>query len=921
MVLTVNGVPHELLIPPSRSLADTLRYDLGLTGTKRACNEGECGSCSVLLDGEVVNSCLVPAVEADGHEVTTIEGLAVGGHLDPVQQAFADNFASQCGYCTPGMIMTAKALLARNPHPSEAEIRDGIRGNLCRCTGYAKIVQAISAAAGATVTSQDRPGAHAVVGRSVRRIDADEKVTGKAEYAYDMALPGMVYGDILRSPLAHARITRIDTARARELPGVLAVLTQADMPSAHFGAFTQDETALADGVVRYVGEGVAAVIAADEETAQAALELIDVDYEPLPAVVDPEAAMAEGAPQLHEGAERNIVAHNRVIGGDIEQGFAEADVIYEDRFETSRQCHVCLEPHAVIADWHPSGRVTLWMSSQSTFFDRFGLSGIFGLPANKIRIICPYLGGGFGSKSEPHSIYVVAIQAARLTGLPVKMFHSRDEEFTSSRTRHPEILYLKTGLKRDGSITARQARVILNNGAYTSYGPGVSVTQSMLGGAVYKIPRYRYDGYTVYTNTPIGGAFRGFGSPQFTFAAEIHTDMIAERLGMDPVEFRLKNLSEPGDLAVSGPQLTTCGVRECLTEAAKAIGWADKHGNRQRPNRGVGIACGTHFTSGKFHPGLNADFCAASIKLNPDGSVSLLIGAVEMGTGAATTAVAQICAEELGVGLDDVQVITSDSETIPADFGTYGSRVTTLAGNAVRLACEQVREQLLHYGAEALDVKPDAVAMGGGRVYLRDDPSVGRTLSEVALSALFRDRDGRQIMAMAHYDAPCDLPDPETGVGDFAQSYSFGVHAIEVEVDPETGHVTVENVVAATDCGNVINPALAESQVEGGVAQGLGYALMEDLVCDKDGQVLNPHLSGYRIPSATEMPPITSLWVETDDPRGPYGAKGLGEMGLVPTAAAVSNAIYDATGVRLVKIPMTPERVLNAIHAYRPGGE
>src|SRR5207247_2343046 len=291
------------------------------------------------------NSCLVPAVEADGHEVTTIEGLAVGGHLDPVQQAFADNFASQCGYCTPGMIMTAKALLEQNPHPSDAEIRDGIRGNLCRCTGYAKIVQAISVAAGATVTAEDRPDARATVGRSLRRIDADEKVTGKAPYAYDMALPGMVYGEILRSPLAHARITRIDTARAGELPGVLAVLTQADMPSAHFGAFTQDETALADGVVRYVGEGVAAVIAADEE-----------------------------------------------------------------RFETSRQWHVCLEPHAVIADWHPSGRVTLWMSSQSTFFDRFGLSGIFGLPANKIRIICPYLGGGFGSKSEPHSIYIVAIQ-------------------------------------------------------------------------------------------------------------------------------------------------------------------------------------------------------------------------------------------------------------------------------------------------------------------------------------------------------------------------------------------------------------------------------------------------------------------------------------------------------------------------------
>ncbi|MGE5291981.1 MAG: molybdopterin-dependent oxidoreductase [Micromonosporaceae bacterium] len=920
VALTVNGVPHDVLIPPARSLADTLRYDLGLTGTKRACNEGECGSCSVLLDGEVVNSCLVPAAEAEGREVTTIEGLATEGRLDPVQQAFADNFASQCGYCTPGMIMTARALLARNPHPTEAEIRDGIRGNLCRCTGYAKIVQAISAAAGEAVAAPEGPAGHTVVGRSLRRVDADEKVTGKAPYAYDIALPGMVYGEILRSPMAHARITRLDTSRARQAPGVLAVLTQADMPATRFGAFTQDETALADGVVRYVGEGVAAVIASDEDSARAALELVDVDYDPLPAVVDPESAMAEGAPQLHEGAERNIVAHNRVIGGDIEKGFAEADVVYEDRFETSRQCHVCLEPHAVLADCDASGRVTLWMSSQSTFFDRFGLMNIFGLPANKIRIICPYLGGGFGSKSEPHSIYIVAVQAARLTGRPVKMFHTRDEEFTSSRTRHPEVLYLKTGLKRDGTITARQARVILNNGAYTSYGPGVSLTQSMLGGAVYKIPHYRYDGYTVYTNTPIGGAFRGFGSPQFTFAAEIHTDLIAERLGIDPVEFRRKNLSEPGDVAVSGPRLTTCGIRDCLSQAAKAIGWDSKRGHRQG-NRGIGLACGTHFTSGKFHPGLNADFCAASVKVNPDGSVTLLIGATEMGTGAATTAVAQICAEELGTGIGDIQVITSDSETIPADFGTYGSRVTTLAGNAVRLACEQVRGQLLHYGAEALGTAEDTLALGSGRVFVRDDPSRGLTLSDVALSALFRDREGRQIMAMAHYDAPCDLPDPETGVGDFAQSYSFGVHAVEVAVDPETGHVKVLNFVAATDCGNLINPALAESQVEGGVAQGLGYALMEDLVCDENGQVLNPRLSGYRIPTATEMPPVTALWVETNDPRGPYGAKGLGEMGLVPTAAAVSNAIYDATGARLTRIPMTPERVLAAMKAARQGGE
>ncbi|TMM02074.1 MAG: 2Fe-2S iron-sulfur cluster binding domain-containing protein [Actinobacteria bacterium] len=911
--LDVNGVPYDVLVEPDRSLADVLRDDLGLTGTKRACNEGECASCAVHLDGEVVNSCLVLAVQAAGHRVTTIEGLSVNGELDPVQRAFAEHFASQCGYCTPGMIMTAKALLAENPKPTEDEVRQAIRGNLCRCTGYAKIVDAIMAASGQLKVREYRPSAHRVVGKALPRTDSLEKVTGKAPYAYDMHLPAMVYGEILRSPVPHARVVKIDTSAAEAIPGVLAVYTQKDMPQAKFGAFVQDETALADGLVRYQGEGVAAVIALDEATALRGLEAIDVDYDPLPGVFDPEAAMAEGAPQLHDGAERNVAAHNRVIAGDIDAGFAEADHVFEDRFVTSRQCHTCMEPHAVVADYDASGRVTLHMSSQSTFFDRFGLMGIFGLPANKIRIISPYLGGGFGSKSEPHSIYVVAIQASMKLGRPVKMFHSRDEEFTSSRTRHPEIIDIKTGVKADGTITARSARVILDNGAYTSYGPGVSLTQSMLGGAVYRIPAYRYDGYTVYTNTPFGGAFRGFGSPQFTFAAECHTDMIAERLGMDPVEFRLKNLSRPGDKAISGPTLTSCGIVDCLAKAAEEIGWKDKHGNGE-PGHGVGVACGVHFTSGKFHPNLNADFCAAGVKVNEDGSVSLLIGATEMGTGAATTATAQICAEELGVELDDVDVVTSDSETIPADFGTYGSRVTTLAGNAVRDACRQVREQLLRVAGEALDAAPDELELRDRKVVVTADPERSLALGDVVQSSIFRDRDGRQIMAQAHFDAPCDLPDPETGVGDFAMSYSFGAHAVEVEVDEETGRVRVVDFVAATDCGNVINPALAESQVEGGAAQGIGYGLLEDLVCE-DGQVLNPHFSTYRIPTATEMPPVRSYWVETDDPRGPYGAKGLGEMGLVPTAAAIANAVYAATGARVTRIPLTPERVLNAIDA------
>ncbi|MGH9115867.1 MAG: molybdopterin-dependent oxidoreductase [Acidimicrobiales bacterium] len=911
MELRVNGVPYDVLAEPDRSLVDALRVDLGLTGTKRSCNEGECASCAVLLDGTVVNSCMVLAVQAAGHEVTTIEGLARDGQLDPIQKAFADNFAAQCGYCTPGMIMTAKALLSENPHPSEQEVRSYIRGNLCRCTGYAKIVDAIMAASGKPAERRDRASELKVVGHSVPRTDSMEKVTGRAPYAFDMILPGMVYGEILRSPVPHARIRSIDTSRAGAIPGVLAVYTQQDMPQNHYGAFVADETALADGVVRYAGEGVAAVIATTEQIALRGIEAIDVDYEPLPGVFDPEAAMAEGAPQLHPGAERNVVAHNRVAAGDIEAGFAAADHVFEDRFVTSRQCHACMEPHAVVADYDASGRVTLHVSSQSTFFDRFGLMGALGLPANKIRIVSPYLGGGFGSKSETFSIYVVAIVASRNLGRPVKMFHSRDEEFTSSRTRHPEIIELRTGVKSDGIITARSARVILDNGAYTSYGPGVSLTQSMLAGAVYRIPAFRYDGYTVYTNNPFGGAFRGFGSPQFTFAAESHTDLIAERLGMDPVELRLQNLVEAGDTAISGPVLTSCGIKECLRQAAEKIGWADKRGGHT-PGRGVGLACGVHFTSGKFHPHVNADFCAAGIKLNEDGSVSLLIGATEMGTGAATTATAQICAEELGVDLDDVDVVTSDSETIPADFGTYGSRVTTLAGNAVRDACEQVRQQLVRVASESLGVGADRLVVANKSVSCADDPSKTMALAEVVQASLFRDRDGRQIMAQAHYDAPCSLPDPETGVGDFAMSYTFGCHAVEVEVDTETGMVRVVDFVAVTDCGNLINPALAEAQVEGGAAQGIGYGLMEDLVCEQ-GQALNPRFSSYKIPTATEMPPVRAFWVETNDPRGPYGAKGLAEMGLVPTAPAIANAVANATGARLHQIPLTPERVLAAL--------
>jgi CO/xanthine dehydrogenase Mo-binding subunit len=716
----------------------------------------------------------------------------------------------------------------------------------------------------------------AVIGRSYPRVDAREKVTGRAVYTYDMAFPGMLYGKLLRSPYPHARIVSLDTARAKRAPGVLAVITNADVPQKKFGAFVQDEYALAKDRVRYVGDPVAAIAAVDEDAALEALELIEVEYEELPAVFDPEAAMQPGAPAVHDGVELNIVAHNKVVGGDIEQGFREADHVFEDRFSTSRQCHVALEPHGCIATWDPSGKITFYASTQSTFFMRFLLADIFSMSQNRIRIIAPYLGGGFGAKSEPHAIDVCAIVLSRMTGRPVKMFHSRDEEFYASRTRHPQITYIKTGITKDGKLTTRQVRAILD--------------------------------YVVYTNNPYGGAFRGFGSPQFTFAAESQLDMIAARLSMDPIELRLKNVSLPGDVTISGPRVTTCGTKECIEQAVAASGYNEKRGKRN--GRGVGIAAGVHFVSGKFHPGINADFCGSTVRINEDGSVTLTAGSVEMGTGT-STALSMIAAEELGVELEDVELTLSDSDTIPADFGTYGSRVTTLGGNAVRLACQQAKQRLFAVAAEKLGIGADTLTVGDRRVFVKDNPATGVPLAEVVQSSVFR-YEGQSIMGQAHYDAPCSLPDPETGVGDFAQSYTFGADVVEVEVDRETGQVTVLNYVGAKDIGTVIHPPGAEGQVEGGAAQGLGYALTEDLVCE-NGQPINPTMMDYKILSAMEMPPVQSIFVQTNDPRGPYGAKGLGEMGLVMTAPAVANAIYDAVGVRITDLPITPEKILKAL--------
>ncbi len=915
VILNVNGRRHAVAVRPGATLQDVLRDTLGLTGTKKGCQLGVCGSCTVLLDGEPVNSCLLLAVEAEGREITTIEGVAQGDRLHPVQQAFVDAGAIQCGYCTPGMVLSAVALLRRNPDPPDEEIKEAFGGNLCRCTGYARIVEAVRrcrpGADEAAGPAEPEESELSVVGKSVTRTDAFEKVTGRAEYAGDIHLPNMLYAKMLLSPHPHARIKSISTEKAEALPGVEAVITGRDVPDVLYGVSPAryDEYVLAKDKVRHVGDEVACVAAVDEETAIRALGLIEVEYEVLPAVFDTFEAMEGSAPQLHDKAKNNINAEVHNHFGDVEKGFAEADYIREDRFATQRTVQAPLEPHACLATHAADGKLTLWTSTQTPHYVQKQLSRVLGIPMGRIRVIKPFLGGGFGGKAETTAAEFCASILAKRTGRPVQIVYRRDEVFMHGRGRHAMTIELKTGVKKDGTITAVQEKAVLDGGAYTSFGIITVYYAGNMMPTLYKLPNFKFDGYRVYTNLPACGAQRGNGTPQPRFAFESQLSMIADDLGIDQIEIRRRNAMTPNSETVNELKIGSCEFLACLDAVEEASGWRQKAG-KLPPGRGIGVGAGG-FVSGAGYPIYRSSFphSNALIKVSEDGATATLFtGAPDIGQGS-DTVLSQIAAEELGLRYEDISIVAADTELTPRDLGAYSSRVTLMAGNAVRMAAAEAKRPIFAAAGEMLNCRPEELAAAGGQIFVKKSPKRSVVFSEAAAEAFNR---GGVVTGTGHYEPPRLGGSYKGAAVGTSPAYSFGAAVAEVEVDLETGKVRVLNFTDAHDVGQPINPMAVHGQVEGCAVMGLGETLLEEVV-HHQGSLQNPNLHEYIIPSVMEVPEIRSIIVRSSEPAGPFGAKEVGEGAMLPVMGALANAIADATGVRIKELPITPEKILRGL--------
>jgi len=752
---------------------------------------------------------------------------------------------------------------------------------------------------------------YSVVGKPLPRVDALEKVTGKAIYTTDMHLPGMLWAKTLRSPFPHARIVNIDVTQAKRLTGVKAVLTADDTPKINFSLIPifADQLPLTD-TARFIGEAIAVVAAVDEATAEEALQLIKLDYEPLPPVFDPVEAMQPGAPRIHEHLESNIAKYITLECGNIEKGFAESDYICEDRFTTHAQSHCPMEPRCSIAAFDASGRLSVWSSTQAPYQLRERLAAACAIPMRNIRVIKPYIGGGFGVRVDMDPMEPNVVFLAKATGRPVKMAYSREEEFSATRTRHPTIMEVKIGVKKDGTLMAKQAKTIMDNGAYNSHGPAVLSYNCAMFSALYQVPNIQYDGYLVYTNKLYGGAFRGYGVPQATFAQESLMDQVAERLGMDPKELRLKNANQPGDTTANAFQITSCGLKECIEESAAVFQWGHKPAKKEGIGhcRGAGMACGIYTGMGSKGSGNN--YSGASIKLDVAGSFVLATGASEIGQGSSTV-LSQIAAEVLGVSIEQINLTETDTDLAPPCMGTFGSRVTYCAGRAVLEAANKMRAEILKLAAEKLNTSVEELELRDGSVSVKGAANRSLTLAELAKVSYF-EKDS-PIICSGYFNGPYGREfDPISYYGYPSEAFSLFNQIAEVNIDRDTGQVKVTRLVAAHDIGRAINPTMVEGQIEGGVVMGIGWALTEDTIFSQ-GKLVNNNFRDYKILTSLDIPEIKPVLVETIDPNGPFGAKGVGEAVMIPTAPAVTNAIYNAIGIRFRELPVTSEKILRAL--------
>jgi len=757
------------------------------------------------------------------------------------------------------------------------------------------------------------------IGKRIERVDALPKVTGEAKYFGDIKLPDTLVGKILTSPHAHAKIISIDTSKAEKLPGVRAVVTGKDMPRTPLDfALAQfnrrvDLFAMVSDKVRFIGEEVAAVAADSADIAEEALSLIDVQYEVLQAVFDPQETMKPGAPKLYDEMEGNIALYLPHEYGDVEKSFKEADYIFEDEFKTQLQYHAPIERQGCICSWDIQEDLTMWTCTQTPHLHQWMLATVLGIPMTKTRVISPYVGGGFGAKA--HQVFpfqAICAVLAKKTGKPVKVELSRGEDFSHACASLPFIVKLKTGVKKDGKLTSRQIKIIVDCGAHFYIAAGQMVCSIYFPFAhLYKVPNMKYEGYIVYTNNPNRAvALRGFGTSQVTFAIESQMDMIAEKLGMDPVELKLKNLFEQGETSMMGWKFDSYGLPDCIKKATEAVNWSEKR-KEKVPNRGVGMACHIHASGFKGAFG-SIEASSAFIIAREDGSFNLYTDFSEIGTGV-WTVVQEIAAEILGTRLEDIKVIAGDTAITPFDLGSYASRGTYSIGNAVKLAATDMRQQLFEVAATMLEAKVDDLEAKNGEIYLKQTPEKKVSIAQVAYQAHFG--LGKVLISKGIWNSPAGLFNPFTGLWPSPgplTSYPFACHVAEVEVDPRTGKVEVLNVAAAHDVGYPINLNAVEGQIEGGVVMGLGYALTENLA-HEDGRVLCDDFVDYFIRRAPDVPEIKPVVVTTNDPHGPFGAKGLGEVVMVPTAPAIANAIYNAIGVRIKELPITPDKILKAL--------
>ncbi len=965
----LNGTAVTTTVEASENLRELLRR-LGMLSVKFGSSSGETGAATILLDGRPASADLILAAQVAGHAVTTVEALNTERDLHPIQAAFTATGAFQSGYSAGAMVLGTLALLRDNPDPTEGEIRDMLSGILDRETAYVKPVEAVKRAAAVMrgessepfaplilepltdgtnaveydpsreapagprsvprlIPSRDVPEM-AVVGKPEVKVDAVKLAKGNPAFTDDFEMRDLLYAKVLRSPHAHANIVAIDDSAALALPGVHAVLHHGNSPRIKYASGGQswpnphphDQVSF-DNKVRHVGDRVAAVAAETLEIAEEALRLIDVTYELLPAIFDEREAMLPGAPVIHDEADtegihdrdRNIVHEIKAQRGDVTAALADADHVFEQTFRVHQVQPAPIEPHISVAWLDGDERMVIRTATQVPFHTRRMVAPLLDMEIKDIRVIKPRIGGGFGAKQEMLIEDIVAL-LAKATRRPVRLELTREEEFVSSRTRHPQTITYRTGVDRAGNLVAQDMYVLGNTGPYGTHAYTVQTVTGLRGLSSYNAPNKRFHCDVVYTNIPVPGAYRGYGAPQAEFALESHMEDIARELGLDVIEFKRKNWVTVGselDIAPhlgeraaedevldEYPKVASSGVEECVAQAMREIEWHRRDDPAwvqpaDRPNirRGIGFAFCMHGTAIPF-----LDMGGCSIKINDDGSFNMLVGATDLGTGA-DTVLGQIAAEVLGVALDDIKVYSSDTDMTPFDTGAYASSTTFISGTAAFKAAKAVRDRVKERAAMLLDVDiPCTIELRDGRAYAPDGRSV--SMGDIALDSLHT-QEQEQIMGTASHVSP-DCPPP------------FGAQMAEIEVDVDTGQVTVTKLVMAVDCGVAINPITASGQVEGGMLQALGYAHCEEYALDEDGRMINPSFGPYKIYRADEMPETTVFLVQTMEDSGPFGAKAVAEIPKDGVAPAVRNAILNATGVAINDLPFTPERVWNALH-------